>query len=249
MMFLWLEKPVLKLIIVDDESEIRVGLSNYFPWAELGYEVVGDFETPPAALDYIQHHPVDVVLTDIKMPKMNGLEFARHLHETHPQVRIVFLSGFKDFDFLKQAMSYGAVDYLLKPITHVEIRKTFGALRREIETRVHSSGTAATHEPAGLVQAVEEYVEQHYATTSLVDVAAHVHLNPNYLSKAYFEKTGRHFSDFLITVKMRKALELMNNRALKTYHISESVGYSNPNNFARAFKKFFGKTPSEYRNG
>jgi YesN/AraC family two-component response regulator len=73
-------------------------------------------------------------------------------------------------------------------------------------------------------------------------------MNPNYFSRFFKQKTGKNYSDYLIALKMHKALELMNNHELKTYHISEMVGYNNPNNFTRAFKKLFGKTPKDYRN-
>ena len=234
-----------KLIIIDDEQEIRSGLSNYFPWDEIGFAVVGTFESPMPALEFLASNPVDAVLSDVKMPRMSGLDFAKSLQGMRKPPKIVFLSGYKEFDLLKAAMDYKVFNYLLKPVTAAEIRKTFSALKDELD-QVQSKPS----EPdcvSGL-QALRDYLEANYAATSLEDAAAFIHMNPNYLSKFFKQKTGENFSDYLLKLKMRKALELMNDHELKTYHISERVGYNNPNNFTRAFKRLFGKSPKDYRN-
>lgn len=239
---------MLSLIIIDDEYEIRIGLSNYFPWQEIGFKVQASFESPVKALEYMKNRPVDAVLCDIKMPQMTGLEFAKKLR--HSTTRVVFLTGYKEFDYLKEAMEYKVFDYLLKPVTHEQIQKTFSALRAELKHQsVAVEGPvdgAESH--IGILGTIKNYLEANYATTSLEDTAAHIHLNPNYLSKFFKQKTGENFSDYLIKIKMRNALSLMGNSELKTYHISAMVGYTNPNNFTRAFKRLFGKSPKDYRN-
>ena len=240
-----------KLIIIDDEQEIRSGLSNYFPWDEIGFVVVGTFESPLPALDYLAASPVDAVLSDVKMPKMSGLDFAKRLQAMKRPPKIVFLSGYKEFDLLKEAMDYRVFNYLLKPVTPAEIRKTFSSLRDEfdeVRTKTSGEGAARETEYVSSVQALLDYLEKNYSTTSLEDAASFIHMNPNYLSKFFKQKTGENFSDHLLKLKMRNALALMNDHGLKTYHISERVGYNNPNNFTRAFKRLFGKSPKDYRN-
>jgi YesN/AraC family two-component response regulator len=239
------------LIIIDDEYEIRIGLANYFSWEEIDFAVVNNFDSPLKALDYMKYNQVDAVLCDIKMPRMNGLEFARKLYEENRGVEVVFLSGYKEFDFLKEAMEYKVFDYLLKPVTHENIQKTFTALHDKLDKKRSLQETAAEApgEIESIISAIKTYINKNYAVTSLEDTAAYVHMNPNYLSRYFKQKTGENYSDYLIKIKMQKALNLMNNYELKTYHISEMVGYNNPNNFSRAFKKLFGKAPKDYRNG
>lgn len=240
------------LIIIDDEYEIRAGLFRFFPWHDLGFEVVGMFESAIQALEYLTDNHVDVVLTDIKMPRMSGLQLARSLCESGKDIRVVFVSGYKEFDFLKEALEYRAFDYLLKPVTRPDVESTFGRLKSALdEQRAEARATDAGTNPAELpanIEILKQYIEAHYSTTTLEDAAAFMHLNPFYLSRYFKEKTGGNFSDFLQRLRMNKAIELMQNRELKTYHISEMVGYTNPNNFSRAFKKLFGKSPTEYRN-
>ena len=110
-----------RLIIVDDEFEIRNGLSRYFPWESVGFEAAAVFENARGALDYIRRNPVDVVLTDIEMPGMSGIELARVIHEQRLPVKVIFLSAYKKFEYARDAISYRVVHYITKPTVHSEI--------------------------------------------------------------------------------------------------------------------------------
>jgi YesN/AraC family two-component response regulator len=99
-----------------------------------------------------------------------------------------------------------------------------------------------------IISTIKSYVQEHYQDVTLEDVAELVHLNPYYLSKFFKEKTGENYSDLVMAVRMKKAAELLRDFSYRTYQISEMVGYSNPKNFTRTFKRYFGKTPREFRN-
>jgi two-component system response regulator YesN len=114
-----------KLVIVDDEQTIREGLKNYVDWKSLNFEVVDCFEDGREAIDYIQTHKVDVVLTDIKMIEISGIQLAEYIHQNVPKIKVVIISGFKEFEFAKQALAFGVVDYILKPIRVNEITRIF----------------------------------------------------------------------------------------------------------------------------
>lgn len=114
-----------KLVIVDDEQTIREGLKNYVDWMSFDFQVVASFEDGKETIDYLQGHDVDVVLTDIKMIEVSGLELAEYIHKHLPQVKVVIISGHKEFGFAKQAMAFGVVDYILKPVRIPEISRVF----------------------------------------------------------------------------------------------------------------------------
>lgn len=122
-----------KLIIIDDEDIIRNGLQNVVDWTSLGFEVSADMGDGRDAIEYIQKNHVDVVLTDIKMTFVSGLELARYIFENKPEIQVIIISGYKEFDFAKQAMSYNVSHYLLKPIEYDELVKVFDNVRNQLD--------------------------------------------------------------------------------------------------------------------
>ena len=99
-----------KLLVVDDEYEIRVGLANYFPWDSVGFEVIGTCANGQQALDFLSQNIPQVILCDVEMPTMNGLELARILRQEHPEIKLVFLSAHQNFTYARKAMQYQALD-------------------------------------------------------------------------------------------------------------------------------------------
>ncbi|WP_127579600.1 response regulator transcription factor [Paenibacillus koleovorans] len=122
-----------KLIIVDDEEHIREGLSDLVDWTSLGFELVAKLEDGIYAKALLEKTKIDIILTDVKMTHMSGLELAKHVHEHHPKTKIVLISGFKEFEFVKQAMAYNVVNYLLKPTKLSDIRSVFQDVKARLD--------------------------------------------------------------------------------------------------------------------
>jgi two-component system, response regulator YesN len=239
------------LLIVEDEIEIRHGISNYFPWDELGFQVAGDAENGQEALDFLRCHEVDVILCDIKMPVKSGLELARELYETGHSAKIVFLSGYRDFDYIKEALVYGAKNYIVKPTKYKELAEVFGRIKEELDKELSTARRLPMDDEHDdpLVQKIIMYVKEHFLTANLKDAAQIVHMNPYYISSWFKKKMGLSFSDYILSVKMEKAAEYLADPYYKTYEISDLVGYSNPKNFSKAFKAYYGKNPRDFRRG
>ena len=109
------------VVVADDEEEIRRSLVRRVKWEEIGFEVVGEAENGADALELVEKLEPDLLLTDIKMPFLSGIELARAVREVCPMVQIAFLSGFDDFTYAQQAIQYNIVSYMLKPISAKEI--------------------------------------------------------------------------------------------------------------------------------
>lgn len=238
-----------KLIIVDDEKNIRDGLALCYPWKELGFEVVASLPDGKSALEYIDRYCVDVVLSDIRMPHMDGLAFAKTLYQEHSSIMIVLLSGFAEFEYAQKALRYGVKEYILKPVKYDDILRIFGNIYEELDIQ---RGIKKPEEPFSgyydqIVSQAISYLNEHYSKASLEEAASIVSLSPNYLSKIFKRKTGINFSEYLLKIKMEKASELLRDITRKTYEIAAEVGYDNPKNFTRAFKQYSGKTPREFR--
>lgn len=180
---------------------------------------------------------------------MSGVELAKSLYTDHAGIQVIFLSAYRDFEYAKKALNYRVKDYILKPAKYQELIDVFTRVRQELDRHNQRRDIDATASNDGhIISRVKWYLRHHYQEASLEEAARYVHLNPNYLSHLFKQKTGINFVDYMIQVKMEAAQRLLLDTRLKTYEVSEMVGYSNAKNFTRAFKNYSGMTPSEYRN-
>jgi two-component system response regulator YesN len=124
---------VIKLVIVDDEKMIRDGLALTINWAEYHIEVVGVAKDGLQALEICRQVKPHIVLTDIRMPKMNGIELIQALKEEMSQIKVIILSGYDEFSYAQRALQYGAVDYLIKPIDIKELEQVIMRVRQNFE--------------------------------------------------------------------------------------------------------------------
>lgn len=125
-----------QVLLVDDEEEIRHGIRNRVDWEALGFQLAGDAENGQEALEMAESLRPDVVMTDIKMPFMNGLELCRRLSVKLPSAKLVVFSGFDDFDYAQQAIKAGVSEYILKPINAQEFADVLTRLKGQIDTEI-----------------------------------------------------------------------------------------------------------------
>lgn len=237
-----------QMVIIDDEEKILEGISELFPWNNIGFQVAARFTDARSALSYVENHPVDVVMSDISMPDMNGIELTREL-KRFPDIKIVLFSSYKDYEYMRAAIQFGICDYLLKPIRYEELVACFDQIRMKLEKQNNVEVIKPKTYYSEIIQRVDDYLTMNYQKASLEGAAEAVGLSPNYLSKIYKEKSGGGFMERLNKIKMEKAAELLLDPNYKHYEIAFYVGYDNPKNFSRAFKAYFNVSPMEYRNG
>lgn len=123
-----------KLLIVEDEYEIRRGLISQIDWNELGFEVEGEAENGSEALKMLSSITPDVIITDIRMPVMDGIELMHKLREINSKVKIVILSAFNEFEYAKKSIQYEAFSYILKPTRDEEISDVFRKLKNRLDS-------------------------------------------------------------------------------------------------------------------
>lgn len=124
-----------KIMLVEDEAIIRRGIKRGVKWEENGFEIAAEAEDGEEALKLLEETGVDVILTDVKMPGMNGVELSKKVKEQYPQIEIVILSGFAEFEYAKAAVSFGAFEYMVKPVRKQEIEAVFGRLKEKLDRR------------------------------------------------------------------------------------------------------------------
>ncbi len=125
------------VIVADDEEELRRALIRRVDWESLGFSVVGEAENGVEALELIEKYEPDLLLTDIRMPFVSGIELARQVREVRPATQIAFLSGYDDFSYAQQAIQYNIISYLLKPISLVELTEELKKIKRKIDEKYH----------------------------------------------------------------------------------------------------------------
>ncbi len=237
---------MFSIVIIDDEDRIRRGLRVYLPWQEMGFEVIADAENGKAGLELIKKYNPDVILSDIRMPLMGGIELVEKLRKEGNQCKIVFLTAYTDYELMRKAIQLGVRDYVQKPVESNEIRAIFHRLYNELcEEGPVSKPTVKYSE---LIRDIIDYIEEHYAFVQLKDLEEHTGFSRFYISKLFTQETGTQFNDYLREVRLKKAAQLLEHSyKLKVYEVSDAVGYQNYKSFSKAFLLKYGITPTEYR--
>ena len=247
-------KRTWSVLIAEDEILIRRNLARKVAEHCPAFEVVGEAADGQEALEAVAELYPDVLITDIRMPVMDGLQLTREIYYAFPGVRVVIVSGYDEFSYAKTALALGVKDYLLKPVSEEELRSVMSRLAIQLdaeEERLDGEhpdlpGSASQDE---LVSAVQEYLRAHFAeAVSLADLAARFHVNPPYLTRVFKRRTGAAPVRCLRDLRINHARKLLDERpALEVKEIAAMVGYPDQGYFSRVFKQAVGTGPLEYR--
>lgn len=218
------------------------------------------------ALKLMRSSHIDILLCDVKMPHMNGIDLAYHVRAANPECKIVFLSGYSDKEYLKSAISLKAESYIEKPINLAEITKVMS----DVVSQLKHENTEKQKDVLLMVLEKEQYhdienIKQHLNDTKISNairfilrnysnselsvkmVADYVDLSQNYLSTLFKKNTQSTINDFIIQVRIEKAKQLLKTTDLRLYEIAEKVGLTDPNYMSALFKRCCGQTPMQYR--
>ena len=231
-----------KELIADDEEQFRTTICNCFPWEQWGFEIANQVSNGLEALNFIKKGKVDLIISDIQMPVMSGLELAEKLSRMDSAPIIIFFSGYQEFEYAKKAIVYGVRNYIVKPIRFEELAETLKQTRELLDGK-----KVVEYPQESFVKTVQDYVQKHLRSVTLSEVADRLYMNQSYVSQLYKQKTGINFSDYALSVRMKTALELLKNPQLRIYEVGEAVGYNNANNFTRTFRSYYGMTPKAYQ--
>ena len=124
------------ILLVDDEEEVIQAIIRKINWEELGFSVVGYADNGIKALEMIEESQPDVVMTDIKMPYMDGMELCSHIRREYPAMKIVLFTGFDEFEYAKEAVHLEVEEYILKPVNSVELINIFTKLKIKLDQEI-----------------------------------------------------------------------------------------------------------------
>jgi two-component system response regulator YesN len=258
----------MKVIVIDDEPVHVRGIIKYVNWTKLGYDkVVGIFNSKEA-LTIMQDEKFDLVITDINMPEINGLELIHRINLLGKQPDIMIVSGYNEFTYAQEAIRLGVCAYILKPVKPEEIEENIrflsekkkgellesdnkievdilNEIRRENNIVIGNDERKRIH-PS--IQKILLYIGKNYEKEITVqEIAEQFQINESYLSTLFKKEIGINLSIYLQRYRIYKAMELLKNSDLRINEIAYKVGYQNPCYFTEQFKKIFNITPSEIR--
>lgn len=246
---------MVKVALVDDEQIILNGLQRVIAWADYGCEVVGTAVDGAAGIALVQRERPDILITDIRMPNMDGLTMLAALRSEHPDMQVAILTAFRDFEYAQSAIRLGVVRYLLKPSKMDELSEAItymvprvGAAREALPEDEKPEAHGEAEASMFVVNAALRYIEQHFAEhIRLSDVADSVYVSQWHLSKLINRHLGKSFFDILGETRVEEAKRLMPDPALKVHEIADRVGFSDVAHFSKVFKRVVGQSPAAYR--
>lgn len=254
---------MIRCIVAEDEKILRRGLILTTDWSSLGCEIIGEAENGQEAYELIRKLSPNLVITDIRMPLMDGLQLIEKAQKIC-NAEFLVISGFHDFTYAKQAIHLGVTEYITKPIDDDELYEALKHTVQKIQKRSNPDFTQnciptlpsafadfINHPVSSKNRYIEQaisYIEEHYAENlSVKDVCKVLLISESYLTKLFTQNTDYSFVDYLTNYRIKKACELLQNPVLRIYSVAEQVGYKDQRYFSVLFKKTVGMSPKEFR--
>jgi two-component system response regulator YesN len=194
----------------------------------------------------------DLVLTDIRMPGLTGLELIEKIRERDQDAEVIIISGYSEFDYAQRAIRFGVTDYLLKPIKEPQLREAVEIALKRHENKRLQKGIAQADESreASMIHRLKACVAERYGEPSLTLkwIANNVlFMNVDYVSRRFVAETGEKFSAYLMHIRMERAKQLFGGGQRDIQHVAEQVGCGNSQRyFSQVFKKYVGLSPTQY---
>ena len=264
---------MLKVVIIDDEDHVRDFIKKYIPWGNLRMEVIGESDDGVTALEVCSRLRPDIILTDIRMPGMDGITLLEEIKKDNPDCEVILISGYAEFSHAQKALRFGALDYIIKPIDETELGKLLLKARDKIEKERRAkdynhqiklelkklqdelennnddkSSNAGYKTDNALILKALAYIHEHYnRDITLQEVAEKVFMNEKYFSALFKKEVGVRFTEYITGLRLEKAKMLLKIPHLKVTEVADMVGFKDDSYFINVFKKYMGQAPSEYR--
>lgn len=252
----------MNILIADDEYIERIilkkALENYYGEKCTIHQV----ENGRLAIEAATREEIQVIIMDISMPGIDGIEAARQIKVIKSAISIIFLTAHDEFHYAKQAVSVQAVDYLLKPCKDEELLKAvenaFEIYEKNmqiiklnsIKPKEEEDTLASSNDKNGaILKSILEYIQENYQRDiSMQDVARHMNYSEAYFCKLFKKNFNMNFTTYITKFRIKQAQRLLKDPRINIKDIGSAVGYTDSNYFAKVFKRVIGKNPSEYRD-
>lgn len=234
---------MLRVVIAEDEKYVRKGIVNRVDWSALGYQLAGEAETGIQALELVRKVRPHVLITDIRMPYVDGIAVIEVIRREKLPIRCIIISGFGDFQYAQTAIRLHVTDYLTKPIVLEELARTLLQIQQDFGGQVQAAAGASGTDQ---IEAIRQYIHINYAKDITgQSLAEQFYINASYLSHCFKQRVGIGISQYLENVRLERAKELIQ-AGYRAKRAGEMVGYTDASYFTRVFKRSTGITPSAF---
>ena len=238
----------LRVLIADDECTIREGFKRLFNWEEHGCSLVGEAENGREALEKIAALAPDIVIMDISMPVMSGLEVIRQARQSASHTAVVIVSGYDDFSYCQEALRLRVEAYLLKPVDFEELREIVDSLKIKLGEMDLLQDAPTADKDRKLIQEMTDYLNRHLDEEISLRLLGEVfYLTPNYISRIFRNELGVNYLSYLTHLRIEKARELLLKTDRGIAEVSEAVGFHDYRTFTKVFKRYEGVPPTQFR--
>lgn len=256
---------MLRLLIADDEIIERKMLYKTLQKNIGDRCAVFQAENGRKALEIYEEEKIQIVILDIEMPGMNGIEAAQHIRRKDKECCIIFLTAYDEFNYAKKAIAVQALDYLLKPYNEQELMLVVEEAIRLSSGRRENIGDGEAlflkaqpphKEPEdcgkvsrpGAAHIMSRYIEDNYMhDISMQDLARHMNYSEAYFCKLFKQYFHKNFTFYLTEYRVKEAKRMLAQPTVNVKDIGKAVGYGDSNYFAKVFKRITGQSPTEYR--
>ncbi len=245
-----------KVFLVDDEEIILKQIEQTVPWMDNGFEVIGMDTNPDKAVGRILELKPDVVISDLRMPKLDGHTFMRTVKEAGLDVEFVMLSAYGTFEDARTFFQQEGFDYLLKPLQIQEVQLVLEKLARKLakkkpfEAAVEANEVNEINDISSVNPAFAEliqYVKSHFAEKfTLSTLSKKFGLSAGYICNLFAKCYNTTLTCFVTKVRMEHAVELMKDKSYSLKNVAIECGYMDYFYFNKVFRGYYGVAPSQY---
>ncbi len=236
---------MFKLVIVDDEYYTLEGMREILDWSKYDITIAGTAADGTEGLRVIRETDADIVIADICMSEMNGLDMLEQLRKQDYHGRVIILSGYQSFEYAQRSIDLKVEKYLTKPINREKLEAVIEQIVREFR---EERGGGHSIEPPELFSKILSEIDLHYREElSLSHLAEQFYCSPVYISKAFKRYVGMNYLEYITKKRIDAAKELLAHSSMLIDEVMSEVGYQDAKHFRNLFKKQVGISPSEYR--
>ncbi len=242
-----------RALIVEDEDLMREYLEKTLSTICTEWYAADTAVDGQEAIEKIEESHFDGIITDIRMPVMDGLAMSKAIREKHPQMPILIVSGYNEFDYARKAVRLNIFDYLLKPIDEQELAAALSAMaiqagKKQQSELIEEENEYVNENTDGLAQRALSYIQQHFSDPiSLTSVAEEIGVSPAYLSTVFHREIGTSYSRTLLKFRMEEAARQLRQTNQKVQQIAQNVGFFSAKHFTHVFREYYHCSPMEFR--